>query len=268
MDYFLFRKIVFWLAIFVGIGSLLLLGKVFLESQGERPVTSFPIESSPSKDKAALPPFEGKTDLPKVDLPKAENDRKITKPTKNLDSKPSAVSSSKSLPPITDLKPTPLVPKSNSKDSKDDGQKTTTVKSGASIYSIAAQTYKVANTSVIDLILELNPKITNPNKLLTNQKVKLPKISNESLIFESTAGTCKIWLGTFLKAKYSAFLKRNPALQGKEIEIIPREFPNGESWYRVLGGEFESREECFKVIEVLKKEGASPFFKGFKQRKE
>jgi hypothetical protein len=159
------------------------------------------------------------------------------------------------------------VPKPKDLGSKKEGEHVVIAKSGDSLYSIAAKTYQVANTSVVDLVLELNPRIMAPNKLVPNQKVKLPEISNESLIFESSEGTCKIWLGTFLKPEYAAFLKACPALQGKEIEIIPRPIPNGEIWYRVLAGIFDNREAGLKVIQDLKTERLSPFFKGFKQKK-
>jgi phage tail protein X len=297
---FFYRRIVLVLSIVVGVGSLLLLGKIFLERRLEQSAIRFPIESSPGKEKAATP--ESKPDLLAKGFSKTMADLKVAKPAKNLNYRPSPVSSSKSPPPVTNSKPklnglkaetkspeppsirkvqaesradkppekissTPLVLKGKSKDSKNGDQKTITVKSGASIYSIAAQTYKVANTSVVDLILKTNPGITNPNKLMPNRKVTLPKISSASLIFKSTGGSCKVWLGTFLKPEYAAFLKGNPALQGKKFEVIHRPIPNGESWYRVLSGEFESRAECLKVIETLKEEGASPFFEGFKQGK-
>ena len=74
-------------------------------------------------------------------------------------------------------------------------KKVVVVKAGDSIYTIAAKAYKVANTSVVDQILESNPKIANPNKLIANQEIRLPEITEESLIIKSSDGTCKVRAG-------------------------------------------------------------------------
>jgi phage tail protein X len=307
--YFLLRKIVFGLAVLVGIGSLLFLIQSFWGNFEERPTARIPIEAQTAQNKPSLSSSEVKPDLIEKAESKAETEGKPAEPAKIAESKTSAVLPETKVPPsrsessALDLKTPPAepvrerkgpdavpvkevkkrattdgpaqksqtrvsVPKPKALDSKKEEGNVVIAKSGDSIYSIAAKTYQVANTSVVDLILELNPKITDPNKLLANLKINLADISNESLIFESPEGSCKIWLGTFLKPEYSAFLKAYPALEGKEIEIIPRPVPNGETWYRVLAGIFDNREEGLKVIQDLKRDGLSPFFKGFKQKKE
>ncbi len=306
--YLFLRKIAFGLAVLAGIGSLIFLIQSFWDSSEERPTARFPIEAQTGQEKPALPSFEVKKDLIEKAEPMARPESKPAEPSKISESKtavvlpeaktpPSKPTSSTiefksatqepvrenkapdSLPvkevnkktkpkgPAKKIQTVASVPKPKDLDLKKE-EHVVIAKSGDSLYSIAAKTYQVANTSVVDLVLELNPRIMAPNKLLPNQKVKLPEISNESLIFESSEGTCKIWLGTFLKPGYAAFLKASPALRGKEIEIIPRPIPNGEIWYRVLAGIFDNREEGLKVIRDLKTERLSPFFKGFKQKKE
>jgi len=141
------------------------------------------------------------------------------------------------------------------------------VKAGDSLYTLAAQNYRVANTSVVDRILEANPQISNPNKLLANLPVRLPDITEESLVVETGDGTYRIRLGTFLKAEYSGFLQGEPALRGKQIEIVPRRLATGETWYRALAGKYATREEGLKVVRELKGKGLSPYFPGFRKKK-
>jgi hypothetical protein len=49
-----------------------------------------------------------------------------------------------------------------------------------------------------------------------------------------------------------------PALKGKEIEILPRKVSPQETWYRVVIGKFDSKEETLMVIDLLKKRGLLP----------
>ncbi len=144
--------------------------------------------------------------------------------------------------------------------------KTVMVKAGDSIYTIAEKTYKVSNTSVVDRIMELNPKIANPDLLPANQKIRLPEITEESLIIASSDAAVKVRLGTFIKPEYANFLKGHPALQGKDIEIIPWKTPSGQTFYRAIAGKFNSREEGLQVIRDLKEKGLSPYFEGFKKK--
>jgi type II secretory pathway predicted ATPase ExeA/phage tail protein X len=145
-------------------------------------------------------------------------------------------------------------------------KKTVAVKAGDSIYAIAAQNYQSANTSIVEQILEANPKVTNPNKLVSKQSIRLPEITEESLIIESGDGTYKVRLGTFLKPEYSTFLKGEPALKGKQIEIIPRKLPTGETWYRAVAGKFRTQGEAAKLLRDLKDRGLSPYFVGFRKK--
>jgi nucleoid-associated protein YgaU len=310
MNYFnLFRKGAFFLAVLMGIGSIVLFGKIYLDRLEERSTPQFPIESPTDQDKVASQPSEDKSQLVAEAVPKAMVELKIPEPAKESEPKGSV-----DVPPTKEFKPTLPSPNVEQKPASQDlaperrspastplkevrkepkskvsakktipalsvpqvtepetnvpVKQTVIVKSGDSIYTIASKTYKVANTSLLDQILELNPKITNPDILLVNQKVRLPEITEESLVTESSDGTYQVRLGTFLKPEYSAFLKDQPELQGKEIEIIPRKISSGETWYRVMAGKFNSREEGLKVIHDLKEKGLSPYFVGFQQKME
>jgi hypothetical protein len=169
--------------------------------------------------------------------------------------------------PAQNNKPTPELKNSESKnDIQQPDKKTVAVKAGDSIYTIAEEHYKVSNTSIVDRIMESNPKIANPDVLTANQKIRLPEITEESLVIQSPDASVKIRLGTFMKPEFALFLKRLPALQGKEIEINPWKTPSGRTLYRATAGKFNSREEGLEVIRNLKEQGGSPYFEGFKKK--
>jgi hypothetical protein len=206
-----------------------------------------PPDSIPSvKPSTSPPPKEAKKENPLKELKKNEKPKE---------------SSIKAKPAPTDSK------KSESKNSiQQPDQKTVTVKAGDSLYTIAEETYRVSNTSVVDRIMELNPQIVNPDLLSANQKIRLPEITEESLIIPASDTAIMVRLGTFMKPEYAYFLKGHPALQGKEIEIIPWHTPSGRVFYRATAGKFDSREEGLQVIRDLKEKGLSPYFEGFKKK--
>jgi hypothetical protein len=210
---------------------------------------------------------------------------KPTDPPLTIEKKPAA------LAPLPEIKPTlspakevtkeekqkglakkakPGPPNSNKPESKINSrqpdQKIVTVKAGDSLYTMAERTYRVSNTSVVDRIMEVNPKMANPDLLPANQKIRLPEITEESLIIPGPEASVMIRLGTFMKPEYVNFLKGHPALQGKEIEIVPRKTPSGRIFYRATAGKFKSREEGLQVIRDLKEKGLSPYFEGFKKK--
>jgi phage tail protein X len=257
----LFRKISYSLLALVGVGVIIFLGRIFLKGPEEQPATRFPIQPPTAREKVALAPPEAKPDLVAKEVPKpdarpkppapaaperkpstppAAQEAKRSIPPPTVERKPAAPASEVKFPisppakevkkepeqKVAVTKPIPAPPASQAPVVKTEAQapvkKAVVVRAGDSIYTIAAKNYRVANTSVVDQILESNPKIANPNKLMANQKIRLPEITEESLVIESSDGTYKVHLGTFLRPEYSTFLEGEPALQGKAIEIIPR----------------------------------------------
>jgi hypothetical protein len=135
------------------------------------------------------------------------------------------------------------------------------IKEGATICDLAQKYYRLSNTTLADYILEFNPDITNPNLIRANSKIKIPEIKEESLIIRGLDNTCKVHLGTFLRPESAQRYKEEPALQGKEIDVVPRKFPNGEVWYRVSAGKFPSWEKSLEIIQALKEKGLLPLLK-------
>ncbi|RPJ36888.1 MAG: hypothetical protein EHM27_14590 [Deltaproteobacteria bacterium] len=141
-------------------------------------------------------------------------------------------------------------------------QKTLGVAQGGTLYSIARQYYKEANISLVDCILEFNPKITDIHSISPYLKIRVPEIGEESFLLRSPDGSYKIILGTFGQPKYSQPYKNEPELKGKKIEVVLRKVSPEETWYRVTAGKFDTREEGLKTIQALKKKGLMPALKG------
>ena len=140
-------------------------------------------------------------------------------------------------------------------------QKTLGVAKGGTLYSIARQYYKEANISLVDCILEFNPKITDIHSISPYLKIRVPEIGEESFLLKSPDGSYKIILGTFGQPKYSQPYKNEPELKDKKIEVVLRKVSPEESWYRVTAGKFDTREEGLKTIQALKKKGLMPALK-------
>jgi general secretion pathway protein A len=131
------------------------------------------------------------------------------------------------------------------------------VKKGGNLYSLAYQYYKVADETLIDHILKLNPEITNPNLILVKQKIKMPEITESLLLVQTSAHLFKVHLRTFANLKSADKYRRDVALMGKEIEIVPWKVSPTETWYRVMVGKFAAKDEGLKFIEEIKQKGFS-----------
>ena len=134
------------------------------------------------------------------------------------------------------------------------------IKTGQSISRLARQYYGKSNITIADLILDSNPEITNANLISVNQKVRMPKITEGSLIIQSSDRTYKINVGTFWSPKFAKLYRSEPSLRGKEIEIVARKATPKETWYRVVVGKFDSEDEALKVISILKDKKLLPLF--------
>ncbi len=131
------------------------------------------------------------------------------------------------------------------------------VKKGAMLHSLAYQYYQTSNETLIDHILKFNPKITNPNLILSGQKIKIPEITESLLIVQSSQSQYKVHLRTFVNYKNAAQYSRNVSSMGKEIVIAHWKISPEETWYRVMAGPFATKDEALKFIEEIKKKGFS-----------
>jgi general secretion pathway protein A len=136
------------------------------------------------------------------------------------------------------------------------------VERGEFLFSLAKKYYHMTNTTLIALILDCNPEITNVNLISLNQKIKIPKITEESLITQYNDHTYKIHVGTFQNSSFVRFYRNEPVLKGKVIEVFSRKVSPKENWYWLVVGPFAHKDDCLKVIDQLKGKGLLPAFGG------
>ncbi len=165
--------------------------------------------------------------------------------------------------PYVNTQPSPMLPfPQESESDKHNEVVTVTVEKGQTLSLLAQKYYHTANTTLVALILDFNPEITNANLILVDQRIKIPKMTGELLILLSTDRTYKIHLGTFQNPEFVRSYKHESALKGKAIEIFPRKVSSQNTWYRVVVGPFGNKGECLTVIDQLKEKGLLPVFGG------
>ena len=137
------------------------------------------------------------------------------------------------------------------------------VKKWQSIDRLSRQYYGRSNITIADLILDFNPEITNAHLISVNQRIRMPKITEGSLIVQSPDRTYKIHVGTFLSPRFAKLYRSESSLRGKEIEIVARKATPEDTWYRVVVGKFDSKDEVLKVIFILKDRKLLPLFSAY-----
>ena len=123
---------------------------------------------------------------------------------------------------------------------------------GDSLYAISLDKYRKADETLFDLILQANPAITDVRKIHTDQKINLPVITPESYIKKSPDGTYQIHLGTFETFELATAFSNKVIHFGKQSIIEPREFSSKDTWHRVMMGNFDSKDEALKAVNLLK----------------
>jgi len=145
-------------------------------------------------------------------------------------------------------------------------KQTVAAKKNDCMLSLGQKYYHKMNETLLDLMLESNPEITNIHLISVNQEIKIPEIAEESLINQSPDHSYKIHLGTFLTPGATKIYDREPALKGKELEIVPRIVSPVDTWYRILVGKYDNKKECLNMISILKEKGLLPIFEGVEKK--
>ncbi len=238
---FLSRRISYSVLAIICLALVIFLGREYIKSTPEKMALKGPIKQPIVTGKVVPPSPEIKGDFSPKNAPIPAFDKEPTTP------KP---------PQPVSLPPSPLPqPKIESR-----SYKTIKVAERDTLSSLCLKYYNVSNSTVIDHILEFNPQIISPNLIMAHQKIKIPEITESSLIIESSDGKFKVYLGTFAKPEYARPFKDESVLQGKTIEFIPKKVSPEMTWYRVVAGNFDTREEGLEVILDLKKKGILPSF--------
>jgi phage tail protein X len=163
-------------------------------------------------------------------------------------------------PHVTNTAQSNFLSTNPSLDSEEKKMQTINVAKGDYIIYLTKKYYQSSNKTLIDFILEANPEITDFNLIKINQKINIPEVTEELMIMNSSDNTFKIHVGTFATPEAARQFANEPALTGKKIDTIPRKVSKNETWYRVLVGNFKSREECRQIISTLKEKRLLPFF--------
>jgi hypothetical protein len=132
------------------------------------------------------------------------------------------------------------------------GEDIIVVKEGWTLSMVARQYFSALNMSLLDILMETNPQITDMDLIFPGQKIKIPDITEESLLRRDSDGRYHILVGTFASAEEVRGYKNEPGLRGKKWKVVPRQVSRRESWYRILAEEFETQEEALVVIRALK----------------
>jgi general secretion pathway protein A len=134
------------------------------------------------------------------------------------------------------------------------------VKKGWTLSLMARQQYGFVNPTVLDILLEHNPQITDVNRIPADEQMKIPVITNEMFLGRDTDGKYQICLGTFGDQRSMQALKKHPLLQGKTFKTAMRKVSSDVLWYRVTAVGFQSKDEALHVLQVLKQQGVLPAF--------
>ena len=145
---------------------------------------------------------------------------------------------------------------------KGNSTRTVSIKKGWTLSFLAQQYYDSVNPTLLDLILEFNPQITNLNLIFVNQQIKIPSVTEELLLIQGPDQRYGIYLGTFRDKESVHSLKENPVLKGKSFQIVPRKVSPRHTWFRVLAGEFATKQESLETIRALRQQGLLPVFEG------
>jgi phage tail protein X len=133
-----------------------------------------------------------------------------------------------------------------------------TVKVGETVFELCRRYYGLTNSTLMDIVLDFNPGLENANLIRVNQKIRLPRMTEELLILENPDQTYQIHAGTFADPGASKRYRNAAVLKEKDIEVIPRKVSPGDTWYRVVIGRFDTRDEALKMIRLLKGRGLVP----------
>ncbi len=116
------------------------------------------------------------------------------------------------------------------------------------------------NQSLLDFILDFNPEITNVNVIRAGQKIRVPTVRREWLIESSSEGIYELRIATFRTPDGGKRYEGDAALKGKHIKVFPRKVSTEETWYRVVAGDFATKEEALRTLDLLKAQGLLPLF--------
>ena len=137
---------------------------------------------------------------------------------------------------------------------------TTAVKKERALAALAQQRYGFVNPTVLDILLEHNPHITDLNRLPTDEPINAPPLTDELFLGMDPDGRYHIYLGTFDDQRSIETLWNHPLLQARTLKMGLRRVSSNILWYRLTASGFQSREDAMQVLRTLKQQGVLPAF--------
>jgi phage tail protein X len=126
---------------------------------------------------------------------------------------------------------------------------------GGSLYFIALKHYGKANETIYDLILQANPAIVDVRKIDDRQKIAVPRITAESYIKGGVQDGYRIHVGTYETAQWADIYAASVKRTGIDVFIEPRHVSAQDTWYRLMIGDFNHKEEALQTVRALAKKG-------------
>jgi len=139
-------------------------------------------------------------------------------------------------------------------------ERTVTAKKGWTLSFLAKQQYGFVNPTILDILIERNPQITDVNRLPADRPMKIPPLAEERFIGRDADGRHHIYLGTFVDQQSVQALKNHPLLRGKTFRTKLRKVSDEGLCYHVTAAGFQSKEEALHVLRELKRQGLLPAF--------
>jgi hypothetical protein len=139
-------------------------------------------------------------------------------------------------------------------------QKVVTVKKGWTLTLLSQQHFNGVNPTLLDLIMEHNPQITDLHRITENEKIRIPVITESLFLSRDPDRGYSIFLGTFGDRQPIEVLRKQPVLRDKTIRIAPRKVSRDETWYRASVDGFQTEEQALQALRSLKQQGLLPAF--------
>ncbi len=133
-----------------------------------------------------------------------------------------------------------------------ESKKILTVPRDATLTTLAVAHYGYSSPMLLDLILEMNPDITDLDVILQGQRIRLPDITDATAILKFSEASYTIHLGTFTVQDKGMEYRHGLVLNGKNSEIVSRKVSGRKLWYRLLVGPYRTPEECRAALAILK----------------
>jgi len=133
-----------------------------------------------------------------------------------------------------------------------------TVNKNWTLSLLAQRNYGFVNPTVLDILLEYNPHITDVSRVPANEPIEVPPLTDEQFLGLDPDGKHHIYLGTYDDQQSIRALTKHPLLQGKTLRTDLRQVSTDILWHRLTARGFQSREDALQVLRSLKQQGLLP----------